>query len=37
MSGKMIDTLHRSKTGKVSDKWASYLPHYDAIYSGRLD
>ncbi len=32
MSGKMIDTLHRSKTGKVSDKWASYLPHYDALF-----
>jgi hypothetical protein len=32
MELKSIDTLHRTKTGKISDKWASYLPHYDALF-----
>ena len=26
-----IENLHRSKTGKVSDKWSSYLKYYDAL------
>lgn len=33
MEAKTIDTLHRTKTGKVSDKWASYLPYYDKLFS----
>jgi cephalosporin hydroxylase len=28
---KTINDLHRSQTGKSSDKWASYLPVYDRI------
>jgi hypothetical protein len=24
-----IENLHRGKTGKVSDKWSSYLKYYD--------
>jgi hypothetical protein len=32
MEIKSIDTLHRTKTGKVSDKWASYLIYYDEIF-----
>ena len=28
-----IETLHRNKTGKVSDKWASYLPYYDKLFA----
>ena len=28
-----IDQLHRSKTGKVSDKWSSYLPYYDRLFA----
>lgn len=27
-----IETLHSNKTGKVSDKWASYLPYYDKLF-----
>ena len=32
-----IDKLHRSKKGKSSDKWASYLPVYDRIFSPYKD
>lgn len=32
MSMQSIETLHRTKTGKVSDKWASYLPYYDKLF-----
>jgi hypothetical protein len=32
MNKRSIDQLHRTKTGKVSDKWASYLPYYDALF-----
>ncbi|RZI81730.1 MAG: class I SAM-dependent methyltransferase [Rubrivivax sp.] len=32
MELKSIDTLHRTKTGKISDKWASYLPYYDSLF-----
>jgi hypothetical protein len=28
-----IEALHRGKTGKVSDKWASYLPYYDSLFA----
>lgn len=31
MELKSIETLHRTKTGKISDKWASYLPYYDHL------
>jgi hypothetical protein len=27
-----IEYLHRSKVGKVSDKWSSYLTDYDALF-----
>ena len=27
-----INDLHRSKTGKVSDKWESYLEYYDFLF-----
>lgn len=33
MESKSIDTLHRTKTGKVSDKWASYLSYYDTLFA----
>lgn len=26
-----IEALHRAKRGKISDKWASYLPYYDQL------
>jgi hypothetical protein len=29
---KMIQDIHKSKTGKVSDKWQSYLEYYDDIF-----
>jgi hypothetical protein len=29
MNHHSIDFIHRSKTGKGSDKWASYLDYYD--------
>lgn len=32
-----IETIHRSKTGKVSDKWASYLPVYDRLFGGLAE
>ena len=34
---KTIDTLQRNKKGKLSDKWASYLPVYDRIFSPYKD
>ena len=33
MSLTSIETLHRNKTGKISDKWASYLPYYDQLFA----
>jgi hypothetical protein len=30
-----IETLHRTKTGKVSDKWDSYLGYYDSLFAPR--
>ena len=33
MELKSVELLHRSKSGKVSDKWASYLPFYDALFA----
>jgi len=35
---RTIETLHRQKkTGKVSDKWDSYLPIYDRLFGPRKD
>jgi hypothetical protein len=31
MEQKSIDSLHRTKTGRISDKWSSYLTYYDKI------
>ena len=31
-SNKNFTEIHLSKTGKVSDKWASYLPFYDNLF-----
>jgi SAM-dependent methyltransferase len=33
MELKSIDTLHRTKAGKISDKWASYLAYYDGLFA----
>ncbi|MFO1281589.1 MAG: class I SAM-dependent methyltransferase [Burkholderiales bacterium] len=30
---RTLDQIHREKTGKISDKWASYLPYYDRLFS----
>ncbi len=27
-----IEEIHKQKTGKVSDKWSSYLPFYDELF-----
>jgi hypothetical protein len=35
MTGQSIETLHRNKIGKVSDKWDSYLGYYDALLGPR--
>jgi len=32
MNRLTIEQIHKCKTGKVSDKWASYLPFYDDIF-----
>ena len=32
MSSLSVEQIHREKTGKVSDKWASYLPLYDELF-----
>jgi hypothetical protein len=34
MNDTSINDLHRNKTGKVSDKWESYLSYYDTLFSG---
>jgi len=33
MKNQTIDSLHRNKSGKVSNKWDSYLTYYDEIFS----
>ncbi len=35
MTEQSIDTLHRNKVGKVSDKWDSYLGYYDILFGPR--
>jgi hypothetical protein len=37
MTERRIETLHRGKTGKVSDKWASYLGYYDTLFASLRD
>ena len=32
-----IERLHRTKSGKASDKWSSYLPYYDLLFSPFRD
>ncbi|MCY7388281.1 MAG: hypothetical protein LH481_09500 [Burkholderiales bacterium] len=32
MTERTIEARHRTKTGKVSDKWAAYLPYDDALF-----
>jgi cephalosporin hydroxylase len=32
MSQRSIEAIHRTKTGKVSDKWESYLRYYDVAF-----
>lgn len=32
MNNLSFEQIHREKTGKVSDKWASYLPLYDELF-----
>ncbi len=34
---RSIEALHRNKTGKVSDKWESYLGYYDSIFRSKCD
>lgn len=37
MEERTINALHRNKSGKVSDKWESYLGYYDSIFSDLRD
>jgi len=32
MRDQSIEKIHKEKTGKVSDKWESYLPYYDSLF-----
>jgi SAM-dependent methyltransferase len=33
MNGSTINSIHRNKVGKASDKWESYLGYYDALFA----
>ena len=35
MTEQSIESLHRNKVGKVSDKWESYLEYYDTLLAPR--
>ena len=35
MSNNSIKEIHIQKTGKVSDKWSSYLDYYDTVFFSR--
>lgn len=35
MTYKTIKKIHLEKTGKVSDKWSSYLDYYDEVFLSR--
>jgi hypothetical protein len=37
MDEESINTLHRNKIGKVSDKWESYLGYYDYLFAPLRD
>jgi len=37
MIKKSIYQIHAEKTGKVSDKWESYLEYYDGLFRGLRD
>lgn len=37
MDRPSIDALHRAKTGKISDKWTSYLSYYDTLFASIRD
>jgi hypothetical protein len=37
MNKMSIEWLHRTKSGKASDKWASYLPYYDLLFGPLRD
>ena len=32
-----FEEIHKAKTGKVSDKWASYLHYYDRLFKDYRD
>ncbi len=34
---RTVNDLHRAKTGKVSNKWSSYLHYYDQLFSALKD
>lgn len=34
---RSLDALHRNRTGKVSDKWSSYLGYYDSLLAPIAD
>ena len=36
-NSRTIDALHRTKTGKVSNKWSSYLIYYDQLFEPIKD
>lgn len=37
MTPTSIESLHRGKSGKISDKWSSYLPYYDKLLAPLRD
>ncbi|MBP6275772.1 MAG: hypothetical protein KA393_00025 [Limnohabitans sp.] len=37
MMNLSFEEIHKAKTGKVSDKWESYLRHYDSLFAMYRD
>ena len=37
MNNKTINEIHRNKTGKLSNKWDSYLTYYDSLFLSLRD
>lgn len=37
MTNLSFEEIHKAKTGKVSDKWESYLRHYDNLFATYRD
>lgn len=31
-NGRTVSSIHKAKTGKISNKWSSYLPYYDQLF-----